>query len=208
MPVTKSISQTVKSIRTMTQGRAVWNRSKPERLRQAVSGTEGSMLLEFALSLPFLLVFVVGVVQFGGAFNLKQKEANAAREGARVMVSNPVADINCLTLDCSAQAAAQAVANYMTQNSVDSSCIDPTTPTSTGTESWTYTCASGISLTINHQYYYTTSVGNPETGTQVIVTYPYSWFFNNVITLLVPGSNIALPNSLTETSVMQNLVNN
>lgn len=194
-----------KTFRTMTQGRAVSNRFKPGRLHQAVSGTEGALLLEFALTLPFLLVFVVGIVEFGGAFNLKQKMANAAREGTRVMVSNPLDDQSCLSGYCSAQAAAQAVANYMTNNGVDSSCIDPSTPTSTGTETWTYTCANGISLTINHQYNYTTSVGNPETGTQVTVTYPYSWFFNNVIKLLVPGSNIVLPNRLTETSVMQNI---
>lgn len=203
----KSISQTGKTLRTMTQGRAVWNRLKLERWLQAVSETGGAMLLEFALSLPFLLAFVVGVVQFGGAFNLKQKMANAAREGARVMISNPLADQNCQSSNCSAQAAAQAVANYMTNNGVDSSCIDPSTPTSTGTGTWTYTCGNGTSVTINHLYSYATSVGNLQTGTKVTVTYPYSWFLNNVIKLLVPGSNLVLPNSLTETSVMQNIVN-
>ncbi len=207
MPVMKPLSHTGKRIRTMTQERAVRNRPKLERLLQAVSVTEGAMLLEFSLSLPFLLAFVVGVVQFGGAFNLKQKMANAAREGARVMISNTLTDLNCQSSYCSAQAAAQAVANYMTNNGVDSSCIDPSSPTSTGTETWTYTCGNGISLTINHLYTYTTSTGDPLTGTKVTVTYPYSWFFNNVITLLVPGSNLALPNSLTETSVMQNIVN-
>ena len=195
-----------KTLRTMTQGRAALNRWKLERWLEAASETGGAMLLEFALSLPFLLAFVVGVVQFGGAFNLKQKMANAAREGARVMISNPLQDINCQSSNCSAQAAAQAVANYMTNNGVDSSCIDPSSGTSTGTETWTFTCGNGTSLTINHQYSYTTSVGDPETGTQVTVTYPYTWFFNNIITLLVPGSNLALPNRLTETSVMQNIV--
>ncbi|HET7215859.1 MAG TPA: hypothetical protein VFL79_19875, partial [Terriglobia bacterium] len=65
---------------------------------------------------------------------------------------------------------------------------------------------NGISLTINHQYNYTTSTGDPQTGTQVILTYPYTWAFNNVIKLLVPGSNLALPNTLTETAVMKNIV--
>jgi Flp pilus assembly protein TadG len=195
-----------KTFRTMAQEHAVLDRFKPVRFLQAVSGTEGAQLLEFALVLPVMLVFVVGIVQFGGAFNLKQKMANAAREGTRVMISNTLTDQNCLSSYCSAQAAAQAVANYMTSNGVDSSCIDPSSPTSTGGETWTYACGSGISLTIDHQYNYTTSVGAPETGTKVTVTYPYSWFFNNIIKLLVPGSNLALPNSLTETSVMQNIV--
>ncbi|HET7212006.1 MAG TPA: TadE/TadG family type IV pilus assembly protein [Terriglobia bacterium] len=202
----KPISHKGKTFRTMAQERAVLKRSRPARFLQAFIGTEGSQLLEFALVLPVMLVFAVGIVQFGGAFNLKQKMANAAREGARVMVSNPLTDQNCLSTYCSPQAAAQAVANYMTNNGVDSSCIDPSTPTSTSGETWTYACGSGISLTINHQYNYTTSVGNPQTGTQVTVTYPYTWAFNSVIKLLVPGSNIALPNSLTETAVMKNIV--
>lgn len=189
----------------MTQERAVRNRSKLERMLQAAIETEGAMLLEFSLCLPFLLVFVVGVVQFGGAFNLKQKMANAAREGTRVMISNTVSDTSCGSGYCSAQAAAQAVANYMTNNGVDSSCINPSSPTSIGTESWTYTCGNGTSLTINHLYSYTSSTGALETGTKVTVTYPYTWFFNNVIKLLVPGSRLVLPNRLTETSVMQNI---
>ncbi|HEX5411506.1 MAG TPA: TadE/TadG family type IV pilus assembly protein [Terriglobia bacterium] len=207
MPVMKLFARRGKTVRTMTQGRAGLNRWKLERWLQAISETGGAMLLEFALSLPFLLAFVVGVVQFGGAFNLKQKMANAAREGARVMVSNPLTDINCQSQYCSAQAAAHAVANYMTNNGVDSSCIDPSAGTSTGTETWTFTCGNGTSLTINHLYSYTTSVGDLQTGTQVTVTYPYTWFFNRVIKLLVPGSNLALPNRLTETAVMHNIVN-
>ena len=39
------------------------------------------------------------------------------------------------------------------------------------------------------------------------VTYPYTWFFNDIIKLLVPSANLSLPNSLTETAVMQNIAN-
>lgn len=179
-------------------------------LCHVATGTEGSQLLEFGLTLPFLLVFVIGIIQFGGAFNLKQKMANAARESARIMVSNTVADSGCTSSgsNCSAQAAAQAVANDMTNAGVDSSCISPTGLTSSGTESWSDTCGNGISLTINHQYVYTPSGGSLVTGTEVTVTHPYTWFFNDVIHLLVPGAHLALPNSLTETAVMQNIANN
>lgn len=181
-----------------------------KRLRQAVTGTEGSQLLEFGLALPLLLVFIVGIIQFGGAFNLKQKMANAAREGTRIMISNTVADSGCTSSgsNCSAQAAAQAIANYMTNAGVDSSCISPTGLTSSGSESWSDTCGNGISLTINHRYVYTPTGGTPVTGTEVTLTYPYTWFFNDVLHLLVPGANLALPNSLTETAVMQNIANN
>lgn len=180
------------------------------RLCHIATGTEGSQLLEFGLTLPFLLVFVIGIIQFGGAFNLKQKMANAAREGARIMVSNTVADSGCTSSgsNCSAQAAAQAVANYMTNAGVDSSCISPTGLTSSGADAWSDTCGNGISLTINHQYVYMPTGGSPVTGTKVTVTYPYTWFFNDIIRLLVPRANLALPNSLTEAAVMENISNN
>lgn len=191
-------------------GSAARKRFSLKRLRQAASETEGSQLLEFAMTLPLLLVFVMGVVQFAGAFNLKQKMANAAREGARIMVSSVLAGSGCTSSaqNCSAQAAAQAVANYMTEAGVDSSCISPTGLTSTGTETWSYTCKSGISLTINHLYVYTPTGGSPVTGTQVTLTYPYTWFLNDILQPLVPGANISLPKDLTETAVMQNISNN
>lgn len=182
--------------------------------RRAVAKEEGAQLVEFALVLPFLLVFVVGIVEFGGAFALKQKMANAAREGARIMVSNSLQSTNCsnTSTPCPVQWAAGAVSQYMTDDGVNSSCIAPGSPTSSGTDTWTYSCANGISLTINHNYtyYYTTSGGGspvPYTGTQVTLTYPYSWFFNNIIKLLVPGSNPGLPTRLTESAVMQNIAN-
>lgn len=179
---------------------------------------EGAQLLEFALVLPLLLVFVVGIIEFGGAFALKQKMTNAAREGARVMVSNSLSDTDCssTTTPCSVQWAAGAVATYMTNDGMNSSCISPGSPTSSGTstnpDTWTYSCSSGISLTINHNYTYSytpTDGGTPVqyTGTQVTLTYPYSWFFNSVMKLLVPGSNLALPTRLTESTVMQNIAN-
>ena len=48
-----------------------------------LTDTSGSQLLEFAVALPLLVVFVVGIFDFGGAFNLKQMLNNIAREGAR-----------------------------------------------------------------------------------------------------------------------------
>lgn len=179
------------------------------RPAEMAAETEGAQLVEFAMVLPFLLVFLVGIIQFGGAFNLKQKMANAARAGARIAVSNSLSDSSCTSsTPCSIQAAAQAVANYMTNANVDSSCINASSPSSSGTSTWTYSCGSGISMTIDRNYPYTTADGQPMTGTQVTLTYPYSWFFNSIIGLLVPGSNVGLPAKLTETAVMQNLVPN
>ncbi len=53
-------------------------------LRRSLSEDHGSQIVEFAVSLPLLVVLVVGIFDFGSAFTLKQKLAYAALEGARV----------------------------------------------------------------------------------------------------------------------------
>src|SRR5260370_20680101 len=54
--------------------------------------SSGSQLLEFALVVPLLLAMVIGILDFGQAYNLKQKLTNAAREGARFAIEEPCAD--------------------------------------------------------------------------------------------------------------------
>src|SRR5271157_1890474 len=54
---------------------------------------QGSALLEFAIVLPLLVVFVVGIYDFSGAFNQKQKIEQAAQEGAIVAGAQPMTDI-------------------------------------------------------------------------------------------------------------------
>ncbi len=59
-------------------------------------GAEGVAIAEFAVSLPLLLVIAVGIFDFGGAFNVKQKLDNAVR-GARAT------DRSCLSMICRTQ---------------------------------------------------------------------------------------------------------
>src|SRR5580693_1611210 len=54
---------------------------------------QGSSLLEFAIVLPLLVVFVVGIYDFSGAFNEKQKIEQAAQEGAILAGAQPMTDI-------------------------------------------------------------------------------------------------------------------
>ena len=169
----------------------------------------GTQLLEFAMALPFLLVFVVGIIDFGGAFNLKQNLANAAREGARIAVSNPLTNQNCSgSTPCSIEAAADAVKEYLSNAAIDASCINPTAPTGSGAKTWTYTCGNGTTLTINRGLVFFSGgpAGQAIESTKVTLTYPYSWMFNRVIGLLVKGAGAALPATLTTSAVMQNLV--
>lgn len=49
----------------------------------AVREERGQSLVEFAIALPLLLAIVIGIFEFGMAWNQRQVVTNAAREGAR-----------------------------------------------------------------------------------------------------------------------------
>ena len=53
-----------------------------QRLRRSESGVE---LIEFALTLPLLLLVVLGIIEFGFVFQQYEVVTNAAREGARLV---------------------------------------------------------------------------------------------------------------------------
>ena len=51
---------------------------------------DGQAIVEFALVAPIFLLLVLGVVEFGRAFNVYQTVTDAAREGARTaVIANP-----------------------------------------------------------------------------------------------------------------------
>jgi Flp pilus assembly protein TadG len=56
------------------------------RLRSLVKKESGQSLLETAMTLPLILLIVVGIFEFGRAFQTWQVLSNAAREGARVAI--------------------------------------------------------------------------------------------------------------------------
>jgi Flp pilus assembly protein TadG len=57
------------------------NRLRAARLR----GERGATAVEFALVLPLLIVLVLGIAEFGRAFQVSGQLSAAAREGVRVM---------------------------------------------------------------------------------------------------------------------------
>ncbi|MGO9170095.1 MAG: TadE/TadG family type IV pilus assembly protein, partial [Candidatus Sulfotelmatobacter sp.] len=62
-------------------------------VRRALRNDCATQIAEFAVSLPLLVLFVVGIFDFSGAVTLKQKLTNAAREGARVAAADPANDL-------------------------------------------------------------------------------------------------------------------
>ena len=54
-------------------------------MRISESREQGAVAIEFGLLLPVLLAFVLGIIEFGLAFNAQITVTSAAREGARVL---------------------------------------------------------------------------------------------------------------------------
>jgi Flp pilus assembly protein TadG len=173
----------------------------------------GAQLFEFALTLPIMLVVMIGIFDFGQAWNTKQKLANAVREGVRIGASVPQGDIDSTTCanpsassPCTTQVVADAVKQYMVSAGLDAaSCLNPNSPSGNPSFAvWTYTCG-GVSMTIERQYLYAATGGATLKGTHVTLSYPYTWTLNRVIGLLPGGGSLSLPSTLTTDGVMQNL---
>ncbi|MGH7870335.1 MAG: TadE family protein, partial [Candidatus Dormibacteraceae bacterium] len=64
---------------------------------KTLCGTEASQIVELAITLPLLLVVAIGLTDFSGAFNLKFRLSNAAREGARFAANQSTADLSITT---------------------------------------------------------------------------------------------------------------
>jgi len=165
----------------------------------------GSQLLELALALPFLMVFAVGIFDFGGAYNLKQRISNAAREGARFAISQSTLDLGD-SPPASILATRNAVANYLTNAGLTNCAFATTAPVkTTGKTEWTISPKTTCVLKIDRENTTISSGGTALVSTQVTVTYPVTWTFNKIMGLLVHGSNPTLPTSITSVTFMQNI---
>jgi Flp pilus assembly protein TadG len=169
---------------------------------------QGAALLEFAIVLPLLMVFVVGIFDFSGAFNQKQKVEQAAQEGAIIAGAQPMSDIGPNPV--SLQAVATAVYNSLVGSGVlpKGTCVAPGTAANTSPSlKWTYTikgCPDDLVIVINRGW--AAASGPPvAVGTIVTVQYPYHWRFGSVIQLLFPGPNgYLIPTPVTESATVHN----
>jgi Flp pilus assembly protein TadG len=166
---------------------------------------QGAALLEFAISLPLLVVFVVGIYDFSGAFNQKQKIEQAAQEGAILAGAQPTSDIASPTPPDSLLPVVAAVFNSLAGSGVLQGCTLPAAATGTGLSS-TYKisgCPDQLVITINRGTV-VNSVSPAVVGTNVQVQYPYHWRFNSVIQLLIPGANYAATTQVSESATVHN----
>jgi Flp pilus assembly protein TadG len=173
---------------------------------------QGSALLEFAITLPLLVVFVVGIYDFSGAFNQKQKIEQAAQEGAIIAGAQPTSDLIPLESGTAGPDSMQTVVTAVFNSLVGSgvlpkgTCIPPGTASGGPNLTWQYkisSCPDDLTITVNRGW--VSSTGPPfAVGTMVTVAYPYRWRFNSVIQLLVPGAKYAATTQVTESATVHN----
>ena len=173
---------------------------------------DAAQLAEFALTLPFLLVFVIGINDFGGAFLLRQKLAGAAQEGTRIAAVQSMSDLtNGTTASTgSVNAVRTAITNAMTQANLNACDLNTATATA-GTLTWTYTstgtCSAAATLVIQRGVLTPSNTFGSinVVSTQVTLTYPYQWSFNRIISLLVSGATTSLPSTVSVQVQRKNL---
>lgn len=154
------------------------------------SREKGAELLELALALPLLLLMLVGVLYYGGAWSTKDVLSGAGRDGARVAVNafNDTTNPQCSGgTPCSVQAAANAVVAAMNSANVDTCGLTPSSnpPASTGAFAWTYTsggcAASGQPWTMLIERAVPQTINNVGVlATRITLRYPYAWNFVSV----------------------------
>ncbi len=185
---------------------------------------DGAQMVEFAVTLPLLVVFVVGIFDFSGAFTLRQKLTNVARDAARVAAAGPANDVgSSASVPASVTDAYQLVTNYFIANKINA-CGVTAAAAYTAPAIWTYTAnangcpAPGLTIIINRGYYFPQSLSvqpaattcspqppgghTAEISTCVTIKYPYQWKFGRAASLL--GSTPALPPTITATAVAMN----
>jgi Flp pilus assembly protein TadG len=179
----------------------------------SLADDSGSQLLEFAVALPLLVVFVVGIFDFGGAFNLKQMLSNIAREGARFASGLPTNDLDAIGTPPSVTAIRDLVVSHLQTARLNDCGLATQAPTNGPVTTWTYTaagggCAAPLVLTIERAYSFPAIIaGNTVRvmSTRVTMVYPYTWHFNTVIKLVVPGATYQGVTQITTDATVPNM---
>jgi Flp pilus assembly protein TadG len=171
-------------------------------IRNLALGREGSQLVELALVLPLLAAMIVGIFDFGEAYNLKQKLNNTAREAARFAIGQNGGS----NLQTSDVAAIGQVVNSYLQSAGLTQCTfgAPAAAGTVYTFTATGTGCGSASLKIERNFIITVGTGL-SSGTKVTLAYPFTWRVGNIMKLLLPSSTLTLPTTLTTDAIMQNL---
>ena len=177
------------------------------RARGSRSGEKGAELVEFSLVLGFLIVFLVGIVDFGKGYKIYQNVTNATREGARL---SAVPYYNQPTV--APDVLRNRITTYLQSLGMEISYYQGAATNMSGTTTWTYgSYPNGPYLLIDQGKAFNKldSSGNPTgviyAGSQVQLRYPYTYlFFGQLVRLLVPTAAYGNSIYLQGSSLIQN----
>jgi Flp pilus assembly protein TadG len=134
----------------------------------------GQALIETALILPIVLLLSVSIFEFGRAFETWQVLTNAAREGARIAVL-PGSTVDMVKT---------RVKQYMDAGLLRDANVNQITVTMT----------DSIDMGTG-----------PASASRVTIAYPFSFMvLNPVIQLVVRGSTVGTPITITSSALMRN----
>ncbi len=169
----------------------------PRLRRKLAADTRGAQILELAVVLPLLVVFVVAIYDFGQAFNTKEKLNFAARDGARLGSTLPTNDLS-MSAPVSVIAIRDLVDADLVAAGLNDCVLGPitsVTPLVLWTATGTCPNRATFTLTINRGFVVPpTAIASPavqQISTQILLQYPYQWQFSSAIQLLVPGATYA-----------------
>jgi Flp pilus assembly protein TadG len=146
--------------------------------RNRIKSERGAALIEAAVTIPLILLISVAIFEFGRAFETWQIMTNAAREGARVAVLPGATETAVKT----------RVKDYLLvgMTSTEVNKID-------------------VQLQTNQTISLIPDGSVTASASRVLVTYPFEFMvFNGVAQLVVNGSNLGQPITLTTSAVMRN----
>jgi Flp pilus assembly protein TadG len=147
------------------------------RSRNRIKSQRGTALIEAALTIPLLLLLSVVIFEFGRAFETWQIMTNAAREGARVAVLPGSTEPMVIS----------RVQDYLRVGLSDTEAANATI----GLNGQTISLSADGSMTA--------------AGSQVVVSLPFQFMvLNPVAQLVVNGSTLGQPITLTTSAVMRN----
>lgn len=181
----------------------------------AAGDTAGSQIAEFAVALPLLLIMVVGIFDFGNAYNIKQKVTNIAREAARMGAGQPTMDLTTGT-PASVLAIRDMVSSALQTSRMSDCGLGTTAAVAAGAATpwkWTFTTSCGTAgnlvLSVDRGYVFTSTVTAGGIAVKMIATnvtllYPYQWQFNRVVTVLLPTAIYPGTTQIAVGSVMAN----
>ena len=180
------------------------------RWRGICAHAGGSQIIELAVSLPLMMVMMVGIMDFGQAFSIKHKLETATREGARFASNQSSADLTN-PVPPSITAVRDVIHNYLMADEINDCGLEAVTPAPRVGLSWTYTantgCPANLTLTIDRGNTYAAAGGPALTveASHITISYPFQWRFNRIIKLLAPTSNYAGITQINAEATMQNL---